>query len=139
MALIVLIFAMPFFYFYVVDNIQVEMMKSELKEVADYVANSLENLYLLVNSTSTECNVSKELSLPSVIKDSIYAIEIVGSGGNASGISAYLKSRSSVQADSWLIPGLKVGGSDYVESDNGRIVAGCRRQGVDVYAWIGSE
>ncbi|MBE0512904.1 hypothetical protein IBX38_07630, partial [Candidatus Bathyarchaeota archaeon] len=76
-ALITLIFVMPLFYFNVVDNINVEMMERELKEVADYVSNSLGNLYILANSTNCDVLLKKKLDLPSSIRDSTYYVEIV--------------------------------------------------------------
>jgi hypothetical protein len=113
----------------------------ELKEATDYVSNTLENLRLLVNSTgntgiTSYVSLEKELSLPATIKGSIYAVEIVGDGNNASSISAYLKDRPSIRANSWLIPGLKTVGSSYVESGDKKIVAGCRRESANVYVWI---
>lgn len=138
MALIALIFVMQFSFFYVVENIQIEMMRRELKEVADYVSHTFENLYFLVNSTEGDVSLEKDLSLPPTIKNSIYVVEIVGNGNNASNITAYLKDRSFIQANSWLIPRLKIGASDHVESYKDRIVAECRREGADICVWLSS-
>jgi hypothetical protein len=129
---------MQFSYFYIIENFQIEMMRRELKEVADYVAHTLENLYFLVNSTEGDISLEKELSLPSTIKDLIYVVEIVGDGDNASNITAYLKDRSFIRTSSWLIPGLKIGTSDHVESDKNRIIAVCKREGADIYVSISS-
>ena len=137
-ALIALIFVMQFSYFYIVENIQIEMIKRELKEVADYVSHTLENLRFLVNSTTENISLEKELSLPPIIKGSIYVVEILGNVDSASSISAYLKDRFFIRADSWLIPGLKILGLSYVESGEKKIIAGCRREGVDIYVWIQS-
>lgn len=137
MALVALIFAMPFFYFYAVDNIQVEMTRRELKEISDYVSDTLENLYFLANSTNYDVSLEKALSLPSVIMDSTYIVNIVnGSGGLAQKIRTYLKDKSSIYADSWLLPGLKVNETNYIESGEKTIVAGCSRVGTDIYVWI---
>jgi CRISPR/Cas system-associated endonuclease/helicase Cas3 len=135
--LVLLIFVMPFFYAIVVNNIDAEMMKRELREIADYVSNTMANLYFLVNSTSySDVSLEKELVyLPSAVENSLYIVEIVESGGNASKITAYLKNKSSVAVDSWLAPGLKVGAENYVESGR-TVVAGCGRNGTGVYAWI---
>lgn len=135
--LVLLIFVMPFFYAIVVNNIDAEMMKRELREIADYVSNTMANLYFLVNSTSySDVSLEKELVyLPSAVENSLYIVEIVESGGNASKITAYLKNKSSVAVDSWLAPGLKVGAENYVESGR-NVVAGCGRNGTGVYAWI---
>lgn len=136
-ALIALIFVMQFSYFYIVENIQIEMTRRELKEVSDYVAHTLENLYLLANSTEPNfVSLEKELSLPTTIKDSIYVVEIVGNGNYASNVGAYLKDRSFIRANSWLIPGLKTLGLSYVESSKEKILAGCRREGADIFVWV---
>ena len=135
--LVSLIIVMPFFYAIVVNNIDAEMMKRELREITDYVSNTIANLYFLVNSTDyVDVSLEKELVyLPSAVENSLYIVEIVESGGNASKITAYLKYKSSIAVDSWLAPGLKVGAENYIES--GRIVvAGCSRNGTSVYAWI---
>lgn len=136
--LVILIFVMPFFYGLVVDNIEVEMMTRELKEIADYVSNAVANLYFLVNSTNYgNVSLEKELVyLPSAVENSVYIVEIVESGGNASKITAYLKNKSSIAADSWLVPGLKVDAENYIESGGRTVVAGCSRNGTSVYAWI---
>lgn len=138
MGLVMLIFVMPFFYGLVVNNIEADMMKRELREIADYVSNAMANLYFLVNSTNYgNVSLEKELGyLPSAVENSVYIVEIVGSGGNASKITAYLKDKSSIAADSWLVPGLKVGAEDYIESNGRTVVAGCGRNDTSVYVWI---
>jgi len=138
MALVMLIFVMPFFYAIVANNIRVDMMRRELKEITDYVSNTLANLYFLVNSTdSLDVSLEKELMyLPSAVENSVYIVKIEGNGGNASKITAYLKDRSSVAVDAWLVPGLKVGAENSVESDGKVVVAGCSRNGTGVYVWI---
>jgi len=133
-----LIFVMPFFYAIVVDNIRVDMMRMELKEITDYVSNTLANLYFLVNSTdSPDGPLEKELIyLPSTVENSVYIVNIDGSGGTASKITAYLKDRTSVEVDAWLVPGLKVGEDYSIESGRRTVVAGCSRNGTGVYVWI---
>jgi len=124
-----LIFLMPFFYAMVVNDISVGMVQRELKEIADYVSNTLGNLYFLVNSTDGP-NVSLEkelLYLPAMVENSVYILKIDASGGNASKIIAYLKERSSIVADAWLVPGLKAGAETSIESGGRKVVVGCSR------------
>lgn len=138
MALVMLIFVMPFFYAIVVDNIRADMIRLELKEITDYVSNTLANLYFLVNSTdSSDVSLEKELLyLPYTVENSIYIVKIDGSGGNASKITACLKDRSWVAVDAWLVPGLKVGAENSVESGGRTVVSGCSRDDMSVYVWI---
>ena len=138
MGLVTLIFLMPFFYTNITNNVEAEMMKRELKEIADYVSSTVANLYFLVNSTNYgDASLEKELIyLPSDVEGSVYVVEIVENGGNASRISAYLRNRSSIGADSWIVPGLKVDGYNSIESDGGPTVAGCNRNGTSFFVWI---
>jgi hypothetical protein len=140
MALVMLIFIMPFFYAIVINNIRANMVQRELKEIADYVSNTLANLYFLVNSTNClDVNLTKELIyLPSTVENSVYMVEINGSSINASNIRAYLKDKPSVSAESWLNPGLYRDKPPYmVESGERKVVAGCCRNSTGVYVWIG--
>ena len=138
MGLVMLIFVMPFFYAIVVNNIRVDMVRRELKEIADYVSNTLGNLYFLVNSTGySDVSLEKELVyLPSTVENSVYTVEIEGSGGNASKVTTYLKDMPSVAADAWLVPGLKVTVENSIESGGRTVVAGCSQNGTGVYVWI---
>lgn len=133
-----LIFVMPFFYAIVANNIRVDVMRMELKEITDYVSNTLANLYFLVNSTdSPDVPLEKELLyLPSTVENSVYIVNIDGNGENASKITTYLKDMPSVAADAWLVPGLKVGADYSIESGGRTVVAGCSRNGTGVYVWI---
>lgn len=130
-----LIFVMPVFYATVTNNISVNMARRELKEIADYVSNTLANLYFLVNSTNClNVSLTKELMyLPSAVENSGYTIEI---DGNASKVTAYLKDRSWIAADAWLVPSLKAGAESSIGSGARTVVAGCSRNGTGVYAWI---
>jgi len=76
--------------------------------------------------------------LPSTVENSVYIVNIDGSGENASKITAYLKDSPSVAADAWLVPGLKVGADaeNSVESGGRTVVSGCSRNGMGVYVWI---
>jgi hypothetical protein len=134
-ALIMLIFVIPTFYATVANNIGASMARRELKEIADYASNTLANLYFLVNSTNClNVSLTKELIyLPSAVENSVYIVKI---DENASKVTAYLKDRSSVAADAWLVPGLEVGGGDTIESGGRTVVAGCRRDFTGVYVWI---
>ena len=129
---------MPFFYAIVINNIRANMVQRELKEIADYVSNTLASLYFLVNSTDyPDVPLEKELIyLPSTVENSIYIVKIDGSDRNASKITACLKDRSSVVADAWLVPGLKMKTENSIESGGGTVVAGCRRNSTGVYVWI---
>jgi len=134
---------MPLFYFSVVDNVTVEMMERELKEVADYVSNSLGNLYLLAKSTNRDVLLKKRLDLPSSIRDSTYCVKIVHnqSDGSAQYVKAYSKDSLGISADSWILPGPKADiNSGYeIESGEKTVVAGCSRNSTNTYVWIKEE
>jgi len=138
-ALIALIFVSQFFYVQVINNLEAEMTKRELQEVADYVSDTLANLYFLVNSTQSDVEMKKSLNLPSEIGDSIYTLKIAfNASGYAGNVTAHLKGQPWVSADSWLLPGLKVDQleSEVVESGEKTVIAGCSRVSTDVYVWI---
>ena len=138
-ALIALIFVSQFFYVQVINNLEAEMTRRELKEVADYVSDTLANLYFLVNSTQSDVQMKKSLSLPSEIRDSIYTLEIAfNASGHARNVTAHLKGQPWVSADSWLLPGLKGDQleSEVIESGEKTVIAGCYRESTDVYVWI---
>ena len=63
-ALVALIFVTQFFYVQVVNNLQAEMTRRELKEIADYVSDTLANLYFLANSTNLDIELEKSLACP---------------------------------------------------------------------------
>lgn len=140
-ALIVLVFTVQLFFFYVVDNIWAEMVRRELKELTDYVSDSLANLYFLVNSTSMDTALKKTLKLPSRVSGSSYRIEIiVNSNGVAQGVSAYVEVKTWVNSNSWLPPGLKVDSGKYLNqviySVGTTAWAGCVRDSNNVYVWL---
>ena len=138
-ALIILILVMPVFYSIVINNIQTDIMKRELKEIADYVSNTLANLYFLVNSTSClDVNLTKELVyLPSTVENYVYVVKIWGVGKNASKIVTYLKNRPGIMMDAWLTPGLYRDKPPYFVESGRKIVVGCNRNATGVYVWIG--
>jgi hypothetical protein len=141
-ALVTLIFVMPLFYFSVVDNLEVEMMERELKEVADYVSNSLWNLFLLANSTNFDMLVTKKLDLPLSIRDSPFYIEIVCDQDNsAQYVKAYPKGNSRIHADSLILPGL-MGSNEtgrVIESGDKSLIAGCSKDSAGIYVWVKEE
>jgi hypothetical protein len=133
MGLIVLILVLPVFYSIERDNIATEIAQIELTEIADYTSNTLANLYFLANSTnSLDINLKKQvLYLPLTIQDSFYTLSVASVGGNASKVTVSLKDKPSISADSWLVPGLKVGVSYSVEIASRSIIAGCYRNVTD--------
>ena len=140
-ALIMLIFTMQVFYFYVVDNIGEEMTKRELKEIADYVSDTIVNLYFLVNSTNhPNVTLQKTLDLPIEIADSSYRIQILDdTDGFAHSVLAFLEDKSWLNANSWLPPGLTVKeesvGQQILINGN-TILAGCWRGSGSTYVWL---
>jgi hypothetical protein len=137
-ALIALIFLMQFSFTFVVDNMKTEMIKRELKEITDYVSDTLANLYFLVNSTNYgDVTLEKTLNLPSYVEHSVFVINITLDEGSAQSIYACIRDNSQIDVSSWIIPGLKVENPTSIESGRGTVVAGCRRGvDLDVYAWL---
>jgi hypothetical protein len=104
---------MQFFYFRVIKNVEVEVIKRELKEIADYVSNTFSNLYFLLNSSGSSTTLKKLLNIPQFIYDLPYYIQIVeGVNNSAHSIKAYLASDHNIYAVSWVIPRLKVKDSE---------------------------
>ena len=141
-ALIILILFMPVFYNIIVNDILEDTIQRELKEIANYVANTLENLYFLANSTNIE-NLTLEkklIYLPSYVENEVFVVEVVGAGENSSKISVYLKDKPWISADSWLyFPGLRVGTEHFLESGRGMAVAWCSRSGQHIYIGVKVE
>jgi len=139
-ALIILVFTVQLFYFYVVDNIWEEMVRRELRELTDYISDTLANLYFLVNSTSMDTTLKKTLNLPSSVSGSSYRVEIVSSGGSAQSVKAYIEVKTWVNSTSWLPPGLKVAqGNQVIQSLGRTALAGCVRVSNNVYVWLAHE
>jgi hypothetical protein len=137
-ALITLIFLMQFSFLPIVDNMKTEMIKRELKEITDYVSDTLANLYFLVNSTDySNVMLEKTLNLPSYVENSIFIINITLDEGSAQSIYGCIKDNMQIDVSSWILPGLKVENQTAIESGGKTVVAGCRR-GVDlnVYVWL---
>lgn len=141
-ALIALIFVMQFSYFYVVDNISAEMTRRELKEIADYVSDTLANLYFLANSTNRNVVLQKALNLPSAIRGSTYLMQIEFNETTrvAQNVHGCIKGKSWIDATSWILPGLRLDGQyETVESGGKTVIAGCKRDSTSVYVWIAYE
>ena len=138
MALVALIFVMPLFYSVVVNNVRLEMVRREMKEITDYVSNTVANLYYLVNSTSpSTMSLDKDLLyLPDLVENSPYSLKIEGDGGNASKITAVMKSTIGISAESWLTPGLKMTSDNAIDSGSRTVAVGCYRNSTGVYVWI---
>jgi len=139
-ALIVVIFAVQVFYFRVVDNVWAEMVKKELKEVADYTADTIANLYFLANSTSASSLLEKSLNLPVEIQGARFTLEIIRNNatGYAQSVKAVSLKGSWLNVNSWLPPGLMVNGTrtQIVQSGHGTVVTGCQPVSSKTYVWI---
>ena len=135
-ALIVLIFTVQVFFLQVVDNSWAEMAKRELKELTDYVADTVANLYFLVNSTQEQSVVlQKTLSLPSAAAGSSYVIQIMADGRS---VKAYFVDKTWLSVSSWLPPGLTVDAvkNMSIESAERTVIAGCSRTTTSTYVWM---
>lgn len=140
MALVFLISAMPFFFAMERNSFSEEMAKRELTEISDYTSNTLANLYFLANSTnSVELDITKELLyLPQTVEDSVYMLGIASvDGSNALKVTSFLRDRSWIVGDSWLIPGLKVMNESLLEIGGESVLAGCHRNSTGFYVWLG--
>ncbi len=138
-ALIAVIFAVQVFYFYVVDNISSEMLRRELRELTDYVADTIANLYLLLNATNTNPPLEKSLKLPLDIGGSFYALEITrDASNNAQTVKGAIQGKSWLNVTSWLPKGLKVDVSktQIIGYSVKTAIAGCQRIASNVYVWI---
>ncbi len=141
-ALIAVIFTVQVFYFQVVNNVWIEMTRSELKELTDYVADTIANLYLLVNATNTSPRLLKTLRLPAFISDSTYSLEITyDQNANAQSVQSRLQTKTWLNATSWLPRGLKVntGETQIIEGSGRTVLAGCQRASPNVLVWIAYE
>ncbi len=138
-ALIGIIFTVQVFYFYIVDDISSEMLERELRELTDYVADTIANLYLLLNATNTNPPLEKSLKLPLDVGGSFYSLEILGdAGNNAQTVKGTIQGKSWLNVTSWLPRGLKVDTSktQIIGYSGITAVAGCRREASIIYVWI---
>jgi len=141
-ALITVVFTVQIFYFYVVDNVWAEMTRRELKELTDYVADTIANLYFLVNATNTNPTLTKTLRLPLDISGSSYTLQITyDQNNNAQTVKSSLKEKSWLSSTAWLPKGLKVdtGKTQIIESSAKTVVAGCQRVASNIRVWIAYE
>jgi hypothetical protein len=119
-----------------------EMKERELKEVADYVSNSLWNLHILANSTNSEVQVTKKLDLPSNIRDSQYCVELMfDEDDSAQFVTAYMKNDVQLSSTSLIFPGpiLDVETGYLIENNGQSIIAGCDFNSTGSYIWIKEE
>jgi hypothetical protein len=140
MGLIFLITAMPFFFAMEKNSYSEEIAKRELTEISDYTSNTVANLYFLLNSTnSVELEITKTLLyLPQTVENSKYMLGITSMDGlNASKVTAFLKAKSWVVGDSWLIPGLRIMNESLLEISGNSVLAGCCRNSTGYYVWLG--
>ncbi|MFB0501271.1 MAG: hypothetical protein ACETVP_02260, partial [Candidatus Bathyarchaeia archaeon] len=133
-ALIALVFLMQFSFMYVSDNLRTEMIRRELKEISDYVSDSLANLYFLANSTDySNVTLEKTLSLPSDVQGLTYDLSIYYNATTLDALSVNTSITGSLwaEATSWLLPSVKVdsNATEQVVSGGKTVVAGCRRAG----------
>ncbi len=138
-ALIGIIFTVQVFYFYIVDNISSEMLERELRELTDYVADTIANLYLLLNATNTNPPLEKTLRLPIDIGGSFYTLEITrDASNNAQSVKGVIQGKSWLNVTSWLPRGLKVDVSRTQTIGNSvkTAIVGCLRYASNVYVWI---
>jgi len=138
-ALIAVVFTVQVFYFYVVDNISSEMLRRELKEVTDYVADTIANLYLLLNATNTNPPLEKSLKLPVDIGGSFYTLRILNdTNGNAQSVQGAVQGKPGLDVTSWLPRGLKVDLSktQAIGYSVKTAVVGCLRVASNVYVWL---
>ena len=139
MALVGLILVLPAFFAMERDRYAEAMAIRELTEISDYTSNTLENLFLLANSTNIEdLTVTKELLyLPLAVEGSPYVLNITSDDGQyASRVVASLTDRPKVAGISWLVPGLKITPNNSLTVGNHTVEVGCSRESNGFYVWI---
>lgn len=137
--LIVLVIVLPVFFAAERNSIAQDLARRELTEITDYTSNTLQNLFLLANSTTDkELIITKELIyLPLTVEGSFYTLNIQSIDGvNASRVNAFLNDKPAVEASSWLVSGLKVTSDQSIDIKNIAITAGCERNASGFYVWI---
>jgi len=127
----------------IVSNVQAEIIRRELKDIADHTSNTFSNLYYLLNSSSSTEILKKTLEVPEKVEEILYYIQINydTSSNEAESIKVYLVSDNSIYAVSWLPPGLKVNTSMnlIVLSSENDIFACCGRFGGEFLIWFETE
>ena len=137
--LIVLVIVLPVFFAAERNSIAQDLARRELTEITDYTSNTLQNLFLLANSTTDkELIITKELIyLPLTVEGSFYTLNIQSIDGvNASRVNAFLNDKPAVEASSWLVSGLKITSDQSIDIKNIAITAGCERNASGFYVWI---
>ena len=138
-ALVVLILVLPAFFAMEKDNVAREMAIRELTEISDYTSNTLENLYLLANSTNSEqLTITKELIyLPQRVDGSPYVLSVSSVDGvNASKVTAFLVDRSWIVGSAWLVPGLKTLPNNSLTIGDYTMEAVCKRESGTFRVWL---
>ena len=130
MALVALILVLPSFFAMERNSLTEEMAKTELTEISDYTSNTLENLFLLAKSTSSEkVTITKELVyLPLRVEGSAYTLRLTFDQGTASRVTAFLNDKPWVESSSWLAPGMGLTAEILLEINDNHVVAGCEKQ-----------
>jgi|MudIll2142460700_1097286.scaffolds.fasta_scaffold272533_2 hypothetical protein len=139
MGLVVLVLVLPGIFAMERDSVANDMASRELTEITDYTSNTLENLFLLANSTnSPELTITKGLIyLPLTVEGSFYTLQIESVDGvNASRVTAFLNDKQEVGSSSWLVSGLKILPANSIEINNKSVIAGCQRNATGFYVWI---
>lgn len=139
MGLVILILVMPSFFAMERDNVAREMAIRELTEIADYTSNTLQNLFILSNSTNSgEFTITKELFyLPQQVDGSPYVLEIFSVDNvTASKVTAALTDRPWIEGDSWIQPGLNITPQNSLTIGDYTVKAGCKRDINGFYVWI---
>lgn len=139
MALVALVLVLPAFFAMERDNFAEEMAIRELTEISDYTSNTLQNLFLLANSTNTQSlTVTKELVyLPLKVEGSPYVLSITSDDGeHASQVVASLTDKPWITGFSWIVPGLKITSSSSLTITERTVEAGCKRESTGFYIWL---
>ena len=140
MGLVVLILVLPGFFAMERNSVTEQMAERELTEICDYTSNTLENLFLLANSTNSQTlNVTKELIyLPMTVEGSFYTLQVIPAvdDGSSPRVTAFLNDKHWVNGSSWLVPGLKVTGDSQLAINGTSMIAGCTRSGNVFSVWI---
>jgi len=121
---------------YVVDNVWEEMAKRELKEITDYVADTVANVYFLANSTNSQpVVIQKTLDMPSEIAGLSYSMNIAS---DARSVKAYFNGKSWLSTESWLPPGLTVDAvkNKPIEGNGKTVVVTCSQTPSTSYIWM---
>ncbi|RLI21784.1 hypothetical protein DRO54_02775 [Candidatus Bathyarchaeota archaeon] len=140
-ALVILIVVMQFFYMQIVNNVQADAIRRELKDIANHVSNTFSNLYYLLNSSGSSAILRKTLEIPEKVQGIFYYVQINYTDNyEADVIKVYLIDNPSIYAVSWLVPGLKVDISKelVVLSSESDILACCGFSGGDFLIWFES-